>query len=652
MFLLEDGENFSAYIRMIRRLRIDALSEAKREEDKEEDKEKEEIGLPNLSERDLFGIICDHVLTKDNEAATAFFKERKEKSTYLVAHLVEHAKLLKGSLNYEKTNILDKLMPSSAYTKLTKSIMAMMLCMPLSDIKALEKEQTLVKALVERNDFFEKLKKIYTEFRDLEDKILPLYDADKDPMLNPSYKKVLNELINSEKGRYTNIVSIEFYKRLKLDIVILSEVILLLNYIVKQIKLMFFQGASSKNIDFIDIFVFCWNTFIFGTVVVTLYKSYSRPLQYIAMRIAYVESFIALAQKLDKIIMQDPLINKLFGEKLSHTRQLLNQKHTKDKYNKLMERLTTTNFQSWNLFFSSTGVLLTTLTLLEENIHMLDEIFFEIGLLETYLARAALIKNENKYKHRYTFPIYEKSKNPSLTCPNIWNILIGPEHAVDNDLYIDGEKEKTLCITGPNACGKSELLLTLLWYIITGQSLGIVPANPNKKAKLSIFYALLMFKEPSENLAMNLSLFAMETNMLIHNLKIQEEMRQQEKLTAVFVDEFLGSTNKDEANALQYAYTNYLSNYLPNTFLAICSHNGELIKECEKSPYAKVIQTVIIRYPDGTYKPTYKIALGASDERVGIDLFEVEMKKYPQLDFARKKIITIARKRAKETTEK
>lgn len=351
-----------------------------------------------------------------------------------------------------------------------------------------------------------------------------------------------------------------------------------------------------------------------------VYKTYNN---YISKRLADAREVLLAASEISDVISSDPALESLYGEKIKYTRQLLAHQHVNPNYNKLAKNLQENDFGNWSLFFNSMGTLMTTMTLLEENIHMFDEVLFELGHIGVYLPCARLVENPDGNKNKFTFGRYYTDQEKSevyLNFKNSWSISINPNKAVPNDLFMDGKMYNTAAIMGPNACGKSVIFIRNIFEnILLMQTGGIVAGE---EGGLTPFWAIFAFKEPKDDPSIKKSLFARELDSVsLHNI-ILTKCRKFGKKSVTFYDEFLNSTNPSESSALQRVLLEEVMSQFSKNANFMSTHNPYIIDLILHSKKAALFHVRIHRYPDGSYVPLYKIGRGITKEKVGIDLFE------------------------------
>lgn len=675
-FLLQMPEDAGTLSEAVRRIYLESFLPPKKVEITEEMRKKQlekkiyEAERPSLHDREMAEILLTHVFTNNNTAFVAFFRENQKCLADFRPLMANNFKILKGSPSHPEQHLLNRLMPTDS-SQIGKTYMALHLMQPIDDIERLEREQKTVRILAGNEEIYQKAQGIFKNIKAVETSLLSLLSASKDPLWFPIYKKMVFGVYPPNKNKkYTNTWKIEFMKRATFDFSILFTICLGFPFIIywsyckhHGIREMLKKSTSGKcrlTIELaLNIFQTIFTLLILIRNVRMILRVHSTLQRYISGRIADVQIFIESAAALDQIIRSDAELEKLFGSKMAYTRKLMSLQHENTNYNKLMRILRTTNFKKWNMFLRCTGTLLTTMTLLEENIHMLDDMLFEVGRVEAYLAMATLARNPEGYENTFVYPSYEESPHMRLDLPRIWNPIIDAEKAVPNDVYIDGKKENAYCIIGPNACGKSIINQNIILAPYFAQTIYLVPSGKGASGvKITPISAFYVFKEPQDDPSRNKSLFAMEVEAASICLEILEWADSQGLKSIVSADEFFSTTNPLEGGAIQYAYTDEITKRYKNNLMVISTHNPDLINQFMTDERAQVVQVVIERLPSSDdpylahYKRTFKVKPGKSDEKVGIDLFYKEMIIAEELQEVAKEITKKAREKAQENKKK
>lgn len=269
--------------------------------------------------------------------------------------------------------------------------MGMRLVTPIAESGALKKDQATTSALIKNPKLLRRLNTLYDKLKTHESGLLSLYEKNIDPMYSTPYQKLLSDTFYNTKGKFTNWFLIEANKRFFFDclfvIFLLSipcMIYRVITTILGSVNMSFLEGIK-KGIKYLKnnslslkeygmmvsvlLYLFVvWSLMIYMSI--QLYKKYSTLNHYLSNRLVAVQSLFEIARETNKIIKNNPTLEAHCAGKLIHTRKLFTGNHENEEYNKLANIFLTHDFKNWSLVFNSSGTLLTTLTLLEENIHM------------------------------------------------------------------------------------------------------------------------------------------------------------------------------------------------------------------------------------------------------------------------------------------
>jgi energy-coupling factor transporter ATP-binding protein EcfA2 len=155
--------------------------------------------------------------------------------------------------------------------------------------------------------------------------------------------------------------------------------------------------------------------------------------------------------------------------------------------------------------------------------------------------------------------------------------LIPSDSCITND--ITTESNKPLIITGKNASGKTTILKSFFINCLLNQQIGMGSYTSCSSPIYTKFFAYINIPDTSDRY----SLFQAE---LDNCLSIIKETNEIDNTLCIF-DELLTGTNNDDANRIQYAYINYISQQ-PNITAVITTHNTKVCKRLKK---LKIINT-------------------------------------------------------------
>ena len=378
-----------------------------------------------------------------------------------------------------------------------------------------------------------------------------------------------------------------------------------------------YQASKDESIYQQLIWLNLFSSLVAGLFFLYLYykkvKKNHAILSFLAAHLAPLQDFLRAAQNISNLVASHPELEKLYGPQLVHTRHLLQQAGKKTPEGQLVYNLQVCKIRDRYYFFSNAGRLLATYTLFQEHKDCLADAIYEMGKFDTQLSVVKLMQAAKAYspKHNhYVFPELTTEMpqgNPLLVVEKMWNPGLDAKKAVWNDLKM--EDLQLIIVTGPNAGGKSVFALGTGLLVILSQVYGIVPA---KHCKHTVFYKLLSYVNPTQNLAAGLSLA--EAGMEVLKSQKNAMGRIQDLPMLAIMDEILNGVDPKVSEDLSYRILQKRYDDFPNLVQILTTHYRKLT-ELEKHNKKVVNKSVDILIPGKggrKYDYTYKIVDGIS----------------------------------------
>ncbi len=232
------------------------------------------------------------------------------------------------------------------------------------------------------------------------------------------------------------------------------------------------------------------------------------------------------------------------------------------------------------------------------------------GEIESYISAAKLFINHKHTPVGYCFATFKESKKPFIKAKGVWNPFIDVNKVVTNDFTIGDKTPQNWVVTGPNGCGKSISIGSLMLALLMAQTYGIAPA---KSFEFTPFHLLNCYLNVTDNTG-KFSKFEMEVKCA------QELIRALNSLpygTFAFtiMDEILTSTS-DEAIDLTKRLVRQLGER-NNSSIVFATHVKkvtDLEKETKQWRNMHLEAIVTEKTPDGKVagiKKTFKLKPGA-----------------------------------------
>ena len=274
--------------------------------------------------------------------------------------------------------------------------------------------------------------------------------------------------------------------------------------------------------------------------------------------------------------------------------------------------------------FSLVGRVLATFRLMHEQKDQLSQAFIALGEVDAYLSIARLFKEGGGRPNGWCFAEFvSNTEEPSIELENFWNPFLDPEVAIANSITfgINGNP-RTLIITGPNAGGKSTIMMKgVPLCLLLAQSFGIAPAT---KARFTPFAKIMTYLNITDDIAAGNSHFKAGV------LRAQKIVEMAKGLKAgefafVAVDEVFNGTTYKEGQAAAYSLIEYLGKH-PQILCATATH-FPLISRLEAETSGALFKNykVSVLYDDkGHIVYPFKLEEGISHQNVALDILKEE----------------------------
>lgn len=260
--------------------------------------------------------------------------------------------------------------------------------------------------------------------------------------------------------------------------------------------------------------------------------------------------------------------------------------------------------------------------LIQKHKSIINGLLLSYGRLEVYLGCARLYKQQSQSTNQFCFAEYSDSKTPLYHAENLWNPLLTPEKAIGSNVNF-GEKsgKRIYVLTGANEGGKSVFLKAVPLGALFAQTIGMVPATSCHIAPFEIIETYLNI---TDNVAQGHSLFraeAVRARELLESVSTTQEKTSRRAL--IVFDEPFNGTSRTEATALAFAVTSYLEKQ--SNVCGVFATHFPLITTLEATCPAIENRCVTLRKDsEGTWKSTYKVLPGISEQHVALDILARE----------------------------
>ena len=538
-----------------------------------------------------------------------------------------------------------------------------LLASPLSNMQSILGRQQVIRLMYEDAQAHGRFTEILNIYKGFEKKLLSFW-SQTDPLYSEKYSKRLNELFYTNNAAINkNASSLQMRKIWKRDIwniyfnfigrpvliILGGELLVIPTKCFGSFRTAFDARKLIYRLVTQNIPIWCfYDTYIYHNKyfrplyllngLCTLeglreyyngycnYKEYADMLQYLALRMADVQTFLKTVQSINAAVQNNPHLEELYGQQLASTRTLLARTAESSEMGRLLCYLENLPYHSWSYLFSNAGKLLASYKLFVEHKSIFHDTIYEIGQLDALLSIATLMHatRDINAPHSYTFTKFlppQKYITPQLALSNMWNPMLDPRIAVGNDVVMDDQSDvQHIILTGPNAGGKSVFLTGIAQSILLSQTFGIAAA---KSCEMTPFHRMNTYIDIMDDIAAGKSLFMAEVARFQQHLSILKTLPKQEFSFSIFDEPFSG-TNPIEGAAAEYSVLNTIGNY-KNSLNIVATHfpTVMLLEQNEPKKGFKNYKVFIKHKQSGKrIEYTYKIVPGQSDQAIAIDILE------------------------------
>jgi hypothetical protein len=180
---------------------------------------------------------------------------------------------------------------------------------------------------------------------------------------------------------------------------------------------------------------------------------------------------------------------------------------------------------------------------------------------------------ETKHKHQtqhksWCIAKQTQATSPHIVATNFYNVLV-PTTPVRNSV----DFQENICLTGPNASGKSVLLRALTHNLISSQTWGFATGSFFVHTP---FDSIILDFSKSDNVAEGLSLYRTEVAKYLVIAKYLQEARARNKKVLILTDEPLIGTAAKEGSELAYEIFRSIGIHFPNAMVLCSTHYANL----------------------------------------------------------------------------
>jgi DNA mismatch repair protein MutS len=294
-----------------------------------------------------------------------------------------------------------------------------------------------------------------------------------------------------------------------------------------------------------------------------------------------------------------------------------------DDLHQLVQMLMTGTFKGSSSFFSRTGRVLASYSLMQTCKDGFVDMLKLLGSLDASLATAKLYKQfECHDRAVYSFAQFCKNDGPCIKAIELWNPLIDPIMVVTNDIRLGQTGQaRNMIITGSNKGGKSTILKSILTGALLAQTLTIVPASTYVACPFYLYSSMNI----SDDVAQGRSLFQAEV-LGIKKLVRSIDSLDETAYGLVAIDEVFIGTGAGKAAPAAYKLAKHLS-ASPRICFILATHFIEDLSKLEQDTHGVVANYKVDaeKLSNGKIIFRHKLEPGVSSCNIANDILQEEL---------------------------
>lgn len=233
---------------------------------------------------------------------------------------------------------------------------------------------------------------------------------------------------------------------------------------------------------------------------------------------------------------------------------------------------------------------------------------------QAYLFDLDLTRAKAKFAEKINGILPKINSHPTLRLREAFHPLLWLKNTADNKpIYPQTltltEHNRIICISGPNAGGKSITLKTVGLLQLMIQSGILVPAHP--KSEMFFFEKIMTDIGDNQSIENHLSTYSSRLK------KMSGMIRQADDKTLLLIDEFGTGSDPELGGALAESFLEYF--YDKKSFGIITTHYTNIKLVVEKMPAA---QNAAMLFDEETLEPMYKLEVGQAGSSFTFEVAE------------------------------
>lgn len=244
----------------------------------------------------------------------------------------------------------------------------------------------------------------------------------------------------------------------------------------------------------------------------------------------------------------------------------------------------------------------------------ISEFHPQLADYQSYIFQLDITRAKAKFAEKVNGVLPQINSHKTLKLVNAYHPLLWLRNQAENkEIYPQtlelSEQNRIICISGPNAGGKSITLKTVGLLQLMLQSGILVPVHP--KSEMFFFERLMTDIGDNQSIENHLSTYSSRLK------KMSRIVREADENTLLLIDEFGTGSDPELGGALAEAFLEFF--YEKKSFAIITTHYTNIKLTVEQLPHA---QNAAMLFDEETLEPMYKLEIGQAGSSFTFEVAE------------------------------
>lgn len=346
-----------------------------------------------------------------------------------------------------------------------------------------------------------------------------------------------------------------------------------------------------------------------------------KAMNYLHSRLIGVSSHVRAVARIEQVLNAYAIDRDAFLYVENAQELLAHCEDGSQEIDELLRLLQKNTFTGSPSFFSCSGRVLASYKLMLDHKDKLIPFLQAIGEIDACLSIARLYKEYRKAPQRFSCARFLESDQPVFHAGDVWNILVGAEKAVPNNVLLGDSHVQAMIISGSNTGGKSTLLKSAGVCALLGKTICICPA---RSCVMTSFDQIVSYFNIKDNIKDGQSTYKAEINRAALLKKTVLDL-QPGQHALLLVDELIKGTSVEIGQKKAFEVGQFLVN-AKNICLMLATHNPLLFGlEQITNGICKNYKVDAIKLADGTIVRPFKLQEGISTCNIAEEIMNEEL---------------------------